>query len=135
MEAMTATLPHFNLADQFIGFCGSSEPSQFTMFGSDTACSAASTSVLLDEELRRLPASRSTSLSSSALVGDVCSLADVCIVSGVEDVAVQRRVDVIISWSGDCRTSGAEIGAVAGDVDGDIMGTVGVISECLGGDH
>lgn len=134
MEEMTATLPHFNLADQFIGFSGSSGPSQFTLFGSDTVCSAASISVLLEEELSGLPVSRSTSLSTSELVGDICSLAAASILSEAEDVAVPW-VDVVFSGSEDCRTSGVEIRAVTGNVDGGVTGTVEVASGCLGGAH
>ena len=67
MEAMTAMLPHFFFSGQFVGFSGSSGPSQSTQFGSisPAGCASASASFLLDVELLVL-ASRSSSLPCSA---------------------------------------------------------------------
>lgn len=125
IEEMTATLPRLNLADQFIGFCGSSGPSQLTTFGSRSACSVVSISILLEEELRLSSPSRSISLSSHELAGGVCLLATECIASGAEDVSASGRVDMVVSGSDDCRTSAAVTGAVSGNVDGGITGAVG----------
>ena len=68
MDEMTATLAHFNFSDQFMGFWGSSGPSQSTMFGF-TSLFVISGSLLLDSSLR-WPASRSISFSKLELAGD-----------------------------------------------------------------
>ena len=67
IDAMTATLAHFNFSGQFTGFLGSSGPSQSTIFGS--------TSVLLvpmsffSESSLAWPASRSIFSSKLELLG------------------------------------------------------------------
>ena len=67
-DEMTATLAHFSFSDQFMGFFGSSGPSQSTMFGS-TSCFVVSDSFLSEPSLR-WPASRSISFSKLELAGD-----------------------------------------------------------------
>ncbi len=69
MVAMTATFAHFSLSDQFMGFLGSSGPSQSTMFGFNTSALVVSSSFLSESSLR-WPASRSISFSRLKLAGD-----------------------------------------------------------------
>lgn len=68
MDEMTATLAHFNLSDQFMGFLGSSGPSQSTIFGSTSVLVVSSS--FLSESSLRWPASRSISFSKLELAGD-----------------------------------------------------------------
>ena len=67
MAAITATLAHFIFSGQFMGFLGSSGPSQSTMFVS-TSCLFASGSCLSESSLP-WPASISISLSKLELAG------------------------------------------------------------------
>ena len=73
MLAIIAILPHFLLSFQFIGFWGSSGPSQSTTFESGNGCSVKTSALPLlpDDELCLRPDSRSTSFSRSELAGDV----------------------------------------------------------------
>ena len=71
MEAITATLLHFNFSDQLTGFWGSSLPSQSTMLGSSSVCVVCSLSSSGVDS--RLPCSRSISSSVSELAGDFSS--------------------------------------------------------------
>lgn len=95
MEEMTATLPHLSFSDQFMGFAGSSGPSQSTMLGSDPAC-CVSSSFLLDDELR-VPASRSVftvSFSRSELAfGGASDIEDMLPASSVVEGSFSRCND------------------------------------------
>ena len=69
IDAMTPTLAHFRVSDQFTGFFGSSGPSQSTMFGSTTVLVVPGSSFL--ESSLAWPASRSIFSSNKLeLLGD-----------------------------------------------------------------
>lgn len=113
MEEMTATLPHLSFSDQFMGFAGSSGPSQSTMFGSDPAC-CVSSSFLLDDELG-VPASRSVStvsFSRSELAfGGASDIEDMLPASGVVEE----------SFSG-CDDDGTAVEAItSGGAEDDVL--------------
>lgn len=131
---MTATLPHFRRAGQFIGLRRSSGPAQSTVLESGIGGSGV-TAVLLDEMLSRVPNSRSASFSSLELVGDVFSVSGTTF-SFAGDVAGSGRVAVaFLDCDNDC-TSGAEAAARSDCPCFLISGAIGdTTSGCVEGDH
>lgn len=109
---MTATLAHFNFSDQFIGFWGSSGPSQSTIFGS-TSVFVVSGSFLSESSLG-WPASRSISFSKLELAGDPFSFGIGTVEAGTFSGSL-----LLDTWGiEDVATSGADSSTFSGSVDG-----------------
>ena len=135
---MTATLAHFNFSDQFMGFWGSSGPSQSTIFGS-TSIFVVSGSFLSESSLG-WPASRSISFSKLELVGDPFPFGAEAVeagtfsesvplaTSGVEDVVTSGAGRSPFSGSIDDLASGAECGAVSWTDTGSASSFVDVVA-------
>ena len=124
MDEMTATLAHFNLSDQLIGFLGSSGPSQSTTSGSTSGFVVSGS--FLSESSLRWPASRSISFSKSELAGDRfpfgTGYVEVGIFSGSVLWAPSGVEDVVASGAGSPTSSESFGGVACGAACGDFLG-------------
>ena len=115
IDAMTATLAHFNFSDQFTGFLGSSGPSQSTMFGSTSVIVVPRS--FFSESSLAWPASRSIFSSRLEFLGDPVPIGgpvEACFFSGSVSLAAPGIEDVANSEAGGRTVFGSvdnEIGA------------------------
>ena len=128
MDAMTATLAHFSFSDQFMGFWGSSGPSQSTIFGSASVFIVSGS--FLSESSLRWPASRSISFSKLEPAGDAFPFgtgnAEIGTFSGSVLLAASGAESNAFFGSVDGAASGTKSGAVSGTDAGITSGFVDI---------